>query len=360
MTRLLLNMIVKNEAAIIERCLKSVMPIICGAVIADTGSTDDTEQIISRLFHVAGKPVEIVHTTFENFSQARNFALRAARASSIPYDYIFFADADHQLTVRHPLPQLTAEAYALLQRTPTVEYYNVRLLHRSLRCEYIGATHECIRPDNGSPVALGNMWFDDAEDGANRVDKYVRDIRLLTEELRGEPLNSRAAFYLLQSLQGAGMIQRAFDMTTIFLQMEGSLPEERYWATYERGHYAELLDLPLPETVAYYQAAYELRPHRAEPLARIAQLYRKAGSPHTALLYARQAALLPKPTTEVLPVSLATYEWMALDEYLTAAAKANNIVEARVAARKLAKRTVPDEQRARIEKNCNAVLKGKI
>lgn len=44
--RICLSMIVRNESAIILRCLESAAPWIDGWVIADTGSTDDTMDII--------------------------------------------------------------------------------------------------------------------------------------------------------------------------------------------------------------------------------------------------------------------------------------------------------------------------
>jgi glycosyltransferase involved in cell wall biosynthesis len=43
---LCLNMIVKNEAPVIRRCLDSVRPIIDYWVIVDTGSTDGTQDVI--------------------------------------------------------------------------------------------------------------------------------------------------------------------------------------------------------------------------------------------------------------------------------------------------------------------------
>ena len=47
MVRLCLNSIVRNEGARLVRMLSSVAPYIAGAVIADTGSTDDTKEIIT-------------------------------------------------------------------------------------------------------------------------------------------------------------------------------------------------------------------------------------------------------------------------------------------------------------------------
>ena len=46
MTRICLNMIVKNESRIIKRCLDSILPLIDSYCIIDTGSTDGTQEII--------------------------------------------------------------------------------------------------------------------------------------------------------------------------------------------------------------------------------------------------------------------------------------------------------------------------
>ena len=45
-----LNMIVKNESQVIEKCLASVKPLIDYWVIVDTGSSDDTQQITKKIF----------------------------------------------------------------------------------------------------------------------------------------------------------------------------------------------------------------------------------------------------------------------------------------------------------------------
>ena len=45
-----LNMIVKNEAHVIRRCLDSVRPIVDSWVIVDTGSSDGTQEIVRNWF----------------------------------------------------------------------------------------------------------------------------------------------------------------------------------------------------------------------------------------------------------------------------------------------------------------------
>lgn len=58
-TTICLNMIVKNERAVIERCLQSVVKYIDYWVICDTGSTDGTQQKIQHFFQSNNVPGEL-------------------------------------------------------------------------------------------------------------------------------------------------------------------------------------------------------------------------------------------------------------------------------------------------------------
>ena len=106
-------MIVKNEMANLERCLGAVAPYIACWVIGDTGSTDGTQEFIRSFFAARGIPGELHSFPFENFAQARNEALRHARASKLRFDYLLLTDADMELTVQNPAfsQDLTSAAY---------------------------------------------------------------------------------------------------------------------------------------------------------------------------------------------------------------------------------------------------------
>ncbi len=93
-TTLCLCMIVKNEAAIIERCLRSVRPLLSTWVIVDTGSTDGTQDIIRRFF--ADLPGELHEKSWKNFSENRSEAMQLARGKA---DYTLVMDADDELSV---------------------------------------------------------------------------------------------------------------------------------------------------------------------------------------------------------------------------------------------------------------------
>ena len=80
-------MIVKNEEAVLARCLDSLKGIADEIVIVDTGSTDRTKEIASlytsRIYDF---------TWIYDFAAARNFAFSKATC-----DYIYSADADEVL-----------------------------------------------------------------------------------------------------------------------------------------------------------------------------------------------------------------------------------------------------------------------
>lgn len=86
--RLTLSMIVKNEAANLERCLDSVSKIVDEIVIVDTGSSDHTKLIA---YKYNAKVFDF--TWIDDFSAARNFALE--RSSG---EYILYLDADEYLS----------------------------------------------------------------------------------------------------------------------------------------------------------------------------------------------------------------------------------------------------------------------
>jgi glycosyltransferase involved in cell wall biosynthesis len=77
MHNLTLAMIVKNEAPNIERCLESVAPYIDYYVIADTGSSDNTKEIIKNFFDKKGIPGEILDHEWQDFGTNRSKVLRS-------------------------------------------------------------------------------------------------------------------------------------------------------------------------------------------------------------------------------------------------------------------------------------------
>ncbi len=80
-------MIVKNEEAVLERCLDSLQGLYEELIIVDTGSTDKTKEIAARY---TDKIYDF--NWINDFAAARNFAF-----SKATMEYIYSADADEKL-----------------------------------------------------------------------------------------------------------------------------------------------------------------------------------------------------------------------------------------------------------------------
>jgi glycosyltransferase involved in cell wall biosynthesis len=316
--RLCLNMIVKNEMANLERCLASVAEHIACWVIGDTGSTDGTQDFIKAFFARRGLPGELHSFPFHNFEQARNAALVFAEATPLDYDYLLLDDADMELVVedRDFRARLEAPGYRLLQRTDSgLSYANTRLAQRKIGVRYHGVTHEYLDVPGGVQDLTG-VWYKDHASGSNRVDKFERDIRLLSKALKKEPDNHRYWFYLAQSYRDAGRTAEAAKTYAKRAEM-GGWDEEAWYARLSAARCLRTLGDDggfLREAIA----AFNQRPQRAEPLYDLARFYRDRGMNDASLLFSEPGVDVPRPD-DILFLEDFVYTTGLQEEYSIAA-----------------------------------------
>jgi hypothetical protein len=353
-----LNMIVKDEAAIIERCLRATDGHVDAWVILDTGSLDDTPALIAAHFAARGIPGMLVHGHFRDFEQARNRAMDAARESELDFEYLLFLDADSELHVDDPSWRkwLTDPAYRLRVRNTTMRHEEVRLLRRDQAARYRGVTQEYLDLGDVRPTELSTVRYLDHADGSSQPMKAQRDIALLRQALLDDPENPRYVFYLAQALRDAGDLMAAIDTYTQRAIL-GGWEEEVWYCHYQIALLSERLGLPEPVVVHAYLTAWQNRPTRAEPLVALARYYREHRSRHAlAELFAAAATTIPRPDDRLF-VDDATYDWRAEDEYAMAAYWRGRHVEAVLACRALlAGPRLPADQRERVNANLKYAL----
>lgn len=102
-----------NAAGGIEDFLDSTLPHLDSAVIVDTGSTDNTREILAGY---AGPKVVVSHTKFHGFANARNKSLKLAR-KRFGTRYALTLDADERIKA-----QDFAELEMLMQKVFAVAY----------------------------------------------------------------------------------------------------------------------------------------------------------------------------------------------------------------------------------------------
>ena len=346
-----LNMIVKNEAPVIARCLASVKPWIDHWVIVDTGSTDGTQDIVREFMQ--GVPGTLHERPWKNFAHNRNEALELAR----PYGgYLLFIDADEQLRAPEGFawPRLTADGYTLTCRMDGWEYQRNALVAARVRWRWEGVLHEYLTAAQHGPwEALRGPVIDVSHDGARARDPetYVRDMALLEQAVRDDPANTRNVFYLAQSCRDAGRIDAALAWYQRRVDM-GGWEEERWYALFQAAVLQERQQAPAPAVRDAYLAAYAARPQRAEPLCELARYHRERAEYALATMFALQATQIPQPTADILFVDTQVYAWRALDELAVSAFYTPHRDLGRTALQRLlADRRYPAGDAQRIEAN---------
>ena len=323
MARIILNAIVRNEAARIDRCLASALPFVHAVVILDTGSTDDTKRRIETAASLLSVPCVVKDGEFRNFSQARNDALELGRQFAETFGpdcYFLLMDADMEL-VAEPgaFDNLTAPAYALIQKAG-IAYRNTRLVRADVPAVYRGSTHEYLSVEGC--INLDTAHFIDHADGANRPGKMERDVALLKAELAETPDDPRALFYLANTYADMGLPGIA---ATIYDQRVavGGWPEEQWMAQLKAGrcHIAAGREA---EGVHRLLSAHQMRPWRAEALYSLAEHYRAKGEFHAALPFAQAARKIYYPYSDSLFIEDYVYQVGARFEFSVAAFYAND------------------------------------
>lgn len=358
--KLALCMIVKNESHIIHECLESIYKHIDYWVISDTGSTDGTQDIIKKFFADKGIPGELHQDEWKNFGHNRSLALRHCDDK---VEYAWMIDADDRVEGSFKFPEnATADAYVVRMGREDFSWWRSQIFRTDAKWEYRGVLHEYPATNKEQPVLTkieGKYNINARTLGARNVgitviEKYKKDAELLEKALIDEPENTRYQFYLAQSYFDSQQWEKALDAYFRRASM-GGWAEEVYYSLYRVAICRAMLDRPWGEIQASFLDAYNYRPIRAEPLVHIAQALRtKFDQPAAAFVFARIAAEIPYPQTEILFVPDIMYKFTALDELGATAHAAGRPELGYLACKKLLEEgRVPEEHLQRVQNNFN-------
>lgn len=271
MVKLCLNMIVKNESRIIERLLDSVKSIIDCYCICDTGSTDNTVDLINQYGVNNNIQGVVVHKPFVNFCVNRNFALEEAK--KMDCDFILLIDADMKLVINPSFSKdmlKIGQSYSLKQKGYGIEYSNLRIIDSKVKSEYYGVTHEYIGVEKHE--LLEDIYIDDVGDGGSKGNKAQRDRELLEQGIIDEPNNVRYYFYLANTYMDLRMFDDAIKTYQKRIDM-GGWNEEIFYSKYRQGcAYKDLHQYDKMQAV--WLDAWQYRPCRIEPMYELLKYYK--------------------------------------------------------------------------------------
>lgn len=335
--KICLCMIVKNESAIIERCLNGAKPIIDYVSICDTGSSDNTVELIEIWCRKNEIPGTLHFAPFKNFGYNRTLAVKLAQQTYPEADYLLLLDADMLLEVapRFDKSGLEKDQYLTMQYNSQIKFWLPRLLNASLPWHSVGVTHEYWDIDRSrledqtyvvTSAKLNELPIFDHEDGGSRTDKFERDKRLLLQGLEDpttpDDLKMRYKFYLAQTYNCLDELEDAIKWYKLRVEA-GGWAEEVYYSFLQIGFCYERLAIRAAQenrgeeedqyvalALLFFQKAWEYRPVRAESLYQLARIHREKGQNQLGLMYALKGKEIPFPKEDLLFVDYHVYDYL--------------------------------------------------
>ncbi|WP_421695927.1 glycosyltransferase [Aestuariivirga sp.] len=312
-----LNMIVKNEAAVIRRCIDSVRPLIHSWAIVDTGSSDGTQDIIRSLLH--GIPGTLYERPWKDFAHNRSEALALAREMG---DYTLIIDADDTLEIvpGTSLPALTFDSYPIEIRDSNIAYQRIQLVRSTMPWRYEGVLHEYLTCEGAGPGGvLAGILMRRNHDGARRLDPetYRRDAAVLELALQTETrpfLIARYRFYLAQSYRDCREWKRALEHYLARAGL-GFWQDEVFISLYYAAQMMELLRHSERDIIDAYLRATLAQPSRVEAFHGASKFCRLKQNYEEGYDIAKRGLGTPMPGADALFVEPWIYETGLLDEY---------------------------------------------
>ena len=354
--------IVKNESKVIERALKSALPIIDYALIVDTGSTDGTQKIISKFLEKHSIEFEVIEEPWKDFAHNRTSALRHLRKRK-DVKYGITLDADEIFEVpedfnkKQFLKNLKHDAYRVPCEFGNTEYFRYLIFRNSTDWIYKGVVHEFLECESkvasiGDNRDIKVKVFTDGNRSKDR-DKYKKDAKILSEALEKEQdpfMKARYTFYTAQSYKDCGNNEKAIEY--YFKRGElGYWSQEIFESYYSIAKIKRSMGAPMHEIIDGCLLAFRSTENRLESIYEIVNLCRLSESYRLGYEIGKNYLSFPVPEDSLF-LNPDVYQWKFDDEVSICAYWAGHYDHSLELCQKvLASPFLPEGERERVKGN---------
>jgi len=330
-THIALLMMLKNEEKRLRVSLDSIIGYVDSMIIYDTGSTDNTINILKEFSEKHNIPLRLKQGEFVNFCVSRNISLEFADTFD-DVDYLLLLDCNDVLKGGENLLKLSkhhkdddkATAFLLTQEWWSgndTKYFNVRFVKARKGWRYKGSVHEYITCIEGNGHEHRNnivkapddiiLFQDRTQDDDKSGKRFTRDKELLLKDHEEDPHEPRTLFYLAQTCGCLNQNEEALKYYMLRVKEQGFF-EEIFHAYLRAGELSIRLNKDWSESMGYFMKAFEKIP-RVEPLLYIAQYYSNLKNFHLAYMFANLACCLQYPSDLILFVDKLAYTFKRWD-----------------------------------------------
>ena len=293
-----LTMIVKNAGEKFEEVLTRNLPIIDRWTILDTGSTDNTIDIIKKVL-IGKKKGELFEEPFIDFGASRNRCLELAGDSckyKLMLDDTYIIEGELRDFLEVTRGDQFSDSFSLYITSDDVQYCSNRITKTTSNLKYIYKIHEVIQMENNVNVCVPinkARIFDVRADYMEKrtMDRKEYDLKLLFEMVEELPNDPRHLYYIGQTYNLLKKHELAFEyfMKRVEHPVEGNL-QEKLDACFEAARLANFwLNKPWEECEKIYWRVYEMDKTRPEAMYFIGIHHYLEGNKFEAYKYMKQA-----------------------------------------------------------------------
>ena len=344
--KLVLTQIMKNESHVITRMLDSIKEIVDGIVINDTGSTDNSIDVVKKWGSDNNVETYVIERPFDNFEESRNFAIKNTKELFLNRNdghtyYSFWLDADEIIKVDKTFnkQKIDKDLYMFNTFIGQMKYTRNEMFKLDKPCRFYGCVHEYIVCDDQN-ITSGlleglNVYvqMDGASWKGDISDKYKKHAAILEDYIDTKDRNARWVFYTAQSYHDSASIpdnrpeneerlRRSLKYYRERVNRSDGYEEERFYSQYRIGTIMRVLEMPWNETHQELLKSYAMDPLRGEPIKSIIDYYLSVGEWHIAYMYSKFAKINfhgknPYPQ-KLLFIDSALYSWRILEVHSAA------------------------------------------
>ncbi len=320
-----LCMMVKNEEKRIKISLDSVRKFVKCFIIYDTGSTDNTIDVIQKYCEEYKINLYLIQGEFVNFCESRNVYLEYAE--KIGVTYCLLLDCNDELQNGEGLIKCAEEnlktevtGFLVCQvwfSGKLDKYYNVRFLKNRKGWRYRGVVHEwlkntSVKEGEKEPIIYRIsdtvvLYQDRTKDDDKSLKRFYRDYDLLLAEHKKDKTEPRTVFYLAQTCACIHKPDEAFYYYKLRSYMSG-FEEERFHSFMRCGDLSQQLGHDWYDVLGWYMKAIE-HSNRAEPYTKIAHYYNFRKKYDIAFMFLLTACSLEYPHNVILFVDKECYDY---------------------------------------------------
>jgi hypothetical protein len=275
----------KNEAHCIIETLESCYRFCHYWVVCDTGSTDNTCELIVNFFKEKNIPGELFHDEWVGFGHNKTLMFEKCYKKT---DYIIHPDADDLIIGNFDFTYDDSGklAYNIRIKRGTCEYTGLAIWNNNYHWKICGNAHTTAKCLDNDGLEYGDLLDKDfyllSRDTGSRSndgDKYYKDALILEKQFIDtslfdeDGLNSRSVFYTAQSYYDCEKYEEAMKWYIIYTKLKDTWNEEEFESYMIISECMKNLLFEQQYIIGYLNKAIHLFRDRAEPFYKLGLYY---------------------------------------------------------------------------------------